>query len=179
MRLWIALLLAFSPALAAEDRLAASRELSSATQAQLGATLKQALADGGPQGAINVCRVAAPRIADQQSSTSGARISRTALRVRNPDNAPTPKQRAVLETMEQALLTRPTEVPEVIAHASDGSSTYMRAIVTQPLCLACHGENLAPAVQAAIDEHYPKDQATGFRAGQLRGAWVVGWPATR
>lgn len=175
---WIPLLLlALTPALAAEDRLTAARELSEATQARLGATLKQALSDGGPAGAIEACRVAAPRIAAEQSSASGARISRTALRVRNPDNTPTPEQRRHLQTLAQALRAAPDSVPEIMEQAPDGSVTYMRAIVTQPLCLACHGDNLAPEVLSVLAQRYPGDRATGFQVGDLRGAWVVKWEA--
>jgi hypothetical protein len=41
------------------------------------------------------------------------------------------------------------------------------------MCLACHGESLEPAVAAKLAAAYPKDQATGFRAGDLRGAFWV------
>lgn len=39
----------------------------------------------------------------------------------------------------------------------------------QPMCLTCHGADLAPDVQAAIAERYPDDRATGYRTGELRG----------
>jgi hypothetical protein len=53
----------------------------------------------------------------------------------------------------------------------------MKAIVMQPQCLACHGQDLAEPVSAAIEERYPEDQATGFVAGELRGAFLIEWPA--
>ena len=59
----------------------------------------------------------------------------------------------------------------------DGSARYMSAIVTQPLCLTCHGSEIAPEVAAEIARHYPEDQATGFAAGDLRGAFLIEWPA--
>jgi len=43
------------------------------------------------------------------------------------------------------------------------------------MCLACHGDNIAPEVTAAIRAHYPEDQATGFATGQLRGAFSIRW----
>ena len=42
-------------------------------------------------------------------------------------------------------------------------------------CQMCHGpaESISDEVRAAIAEHYPEDQATGFTAGDLRGwFWV-------
>jgi hypothetical protein len=49
----------------------------------------------------------------------------------------------------------------------------MKAIPTGAVCLACHGETIAPPIAAKINELYPQDQATGFREGDLRGAFVV------
>jgi hypothetical protein len=49
----------------------------------------------------------------------------------------------------------------------------MKAIPTGGLCLACHGETIDPAVAGKIAELYPEDKATGFREGDLRGAFVV------
>ena len=52
----------------------------------------------------------------------------------------------------------------------------MAAIVTQPPCLVCHGDNIAEPVRQALREQYPADAATGFAVGELRGAVVVDWP---
>ena len=49
----------------------------------------------------------------------------------------------------------------------------MKAIPTQPLCLACHGQEIAPPVAEKLAELYPGDKATGFEEGDLRGAFVV------
>jgi hypothetical protein len=47
--------------------------------------------------------------------------------------------------------------------------------MTGTLCLACHGQvsSLDPAVRAVLAERYPADRATGYRAGDLRGAVSV------
>ena len=37
----------------------------------------------------------------------------------------------------------------------------------------CHGSGLDPALKAEIERLYPDDQATGFKAGELRGAFTV------
>ena len=49
----------------------------------------------------------------------------------------------------------------------------MKAIPTGGVCLACHGENLAQGVQETITTLYPNDKATGFKSGDIRGAFVV------
>ena len=41
------------------------------------------------------------------------------------------------------------------------------------VCLKCHGENIDPAVKAKLGELYPNDKATGYKLGDLRGAFTV------
>jgi hypothetical protein len=39
-------------------------------------------------------------------------------------------------------------------------------------CLSCHGprEAIVPAVVSSLEARYPDDRATGYAAGDLRGA---------
>ncbi len=66
--------------------------------------------------------------------------------------------------------------PRTVALPDDRSG-YTEPILVQPLCLVCHGEALAPDVAARIEALYPQDEATGFRAGDLRGVFWVEYPA--
>ena len=158
-----------------------SRQLAMQLGGQLKGELTKAIADGGPIAAINVCYLRAPEIAAQLSQSSGARVGRTALRVRNPSNAPDEFERSVLEQFATDLgsgpIDRPLEAVFEIRRGDAVERRYMRAIPTDALCLTCHGKTIAPELAAAIARDYPKDQATGFEQGQLRGAFSVVWPA--
>ena len=166
------------PAVAQDDpRLTRSREAAMQLQQELGARLLAALESGGPVEAIGVCSVEAAPIAERLSAQGGARVGRTALKLRNPGNAPDAGARAVLAAFERELEAGPTARLERFETQPDGSARYMSPIVTQPLCLACHGAEIAPEVAATLAEHYPTDQATGFAVGDLRGAFQVDWPA--
>lgn len=158
-----------------------SRQLAMQLGGQLKGELTKAIAEGGPMAAINVCYLRAPEIAAQLSQASGARVGRTALRVRNPSNAPDDLERAVLEQFAADLgsgpIDRPLEAVFEIRRGDAVERRYMRAIPTDALCLTCHGKTIAPELAAAIARDYPKDQATGFEQGQLRGAFSVVWPA--
>jgi hypothetical protein len=158
-----------------------SRQLTMQLGGQLKGELSQAIAEGGPVAAINVCYLRAPEIAAQLSQASGARVGRTALRVRNPSNAPDDLERSVLEQFAADLGSGPVDRPlEAIFEIRRGDAVerrYMRAIPTDALCLTCHGKTIAPELAAAIARDYPRDQATGFEQGQLRGAFSVVWPA--
>jgi hypothetical protein len=161
---------------------------SRALVAQLGGELKgeltRAIEQGGPVAAIGVCKERAPAIAARLSQQSGARVSRTALRVRNPGNAPDDLERAVLEQFAEQMAATPAGAaagpPEAVFEIKGPGGIerrYLRAIPTDALCLTCHGPSLAPEVAAAIARDYPGDEATGFQQGQLRGAFSVSWPA--
>ena len=179
--LWLTGVLFFSlsPYLAAEEdpRIAASRDYASQLQETLSGKLTAAMQQGGPVSAIQVCQIEAPRIAAELSSSGApSRVWRTSSRLRNPDNIPDEEALQVLEQFAQSLAggDKPP-LSEFITHP-DGSARYMQSIIMQPPCLACHGAVLAEDVKAALAERYPADQATGYNAGDLRGAFVVDWP---
>ena len=132
------------------------------------------MATEGPQGAIGVCSSIAPALAAQLSEESGASVRRTALRARNRAAKADATEQRVMEGWANAPLGEDGKPRRWTAHEGD-QYRYMRAIPTMPMCLACHGENIAPEVTAAIRANYPGDQATGFAPGQLRGAFSIRW----
>jgi len=173
----ICLLVALAATAQEDERLALSRDASAQLGQQLSAALLTALGTDGPVEAIGVCSVEASPIAARLSEQAGARVGRTALRIRNPENAPDDAAREVMEAFARDLATDAAAPPEHFETRPDGSARYMSAIVAQPLCVTCHGTEIAPEVSAATAEHYPADQATGFAVGELRGAFIVEWPA--
>ena len=53
----------------------------------------------------------------------------------------------------------------------------MKAIGTaEKPCLTCHGSNIKPELAAKINSLYPEDKATGYKAGELRGAFTIMQP---
>lgn len=166
------------PATATEDpRQSRSREIAGRFQQTLGGKLGQALAEGGPARAIEFCQAEAPRVAAQLSAETGARVSRTSLRPRQPANAADARAQALLADFQRQLAAGASALPEHFEVAADGSARYSRAILIQPPCLGCHGKALSPEVRAALARHYPDDQATGYALGELRGAFQIDWPA--
>lgn len=137
--------------------------------------LQQALQAGlaqGPVEAISACRVEAPEIA-RGLSRDGVRMGRASHRLRNPANAPSPWVAGALD----AWLADPSDRAPRSFELPDGRRGYAEPIVLQPLCVTCHGEQLAPDVAARIHALYPEDRAVGFRPGDLRGAFWVEFPA--
>lgn len=134
--------------------------------AALGEAMAKPAPEGGPAGAIGVCKEQAPKISQRVAKEHGVMIGRTSAKLRNPMNgAPT--------WAAGALAATPTE-PRVMTNA-DGSMGVILPIKLSSACLGCHGDpaSMDPGVTAALHEKYPKDQATGFKEGDLRGwFWV-------
>jgi len=156
--------------LVARERAIAARN---ALLGRLMATLKAELANRGPEGAIEVCRVEAPRLAAEVSEANGVRIGRTSFLLRNPENAPPDWARDFVA--ERAA-------SESYRVAPDGVLAALLPIRLQEPCLACHGpvEQIHPRVRAALAASYPEDQAVGFHDGDLRGwFWIEVPPRDR
>lgn len=166
-----------------ESPIQRARAMTKGFATELQSTLLAAIEAGGPAHAIAVCKHDAPQIAAAQAS-DGWTLSRTALRVRNPANAPMAWQRDVLEAWQAQLEAGAVEDVSTLewfdmkGGASKTELRYMRAIPLGGVCVGCHGpvEELSAEVRAALAEQYPEDQATGFRVGELRGAFVVTGP---
>ena len=145
---------------------------------RLGGALQQTLRDTimaqGVEAGIDVCHVEAPEIAARLSSEVWD-VGRTALRLRNPDNAPTAWQHQQLLVMQETPVQegRPVEAMRVVEQEGGHVFEYLRAIPMQEACMACHGPAIDEAVLQTIARRYPDDEATGFLPGELRGAFVV------
>lgn len=171
-------LLLAAPALAnGVDPAERSRALANRFQSELMTALQGAIAQKGVAGAVGACTVIAPAVAARLSDESDAVVRRTALRTRNPAARADAQETAVLQDLAAAPMTdgKPREISGWVRSGSKESFRYMRAIPTGPLCLSCHGANIAPDVAAAIASAYPDDKATGFVAGELRGAFSIQW----
>lgn len=136
--------------------------------------LQQALLDGlaeGPEEAIAACRVKAPEIASRLSR-DGVRVGRASHRLRNPSNTAPEWVAPILN----AYANDPSDRAPRSVSLGDERSGYVEPIVVQPLCLTCHGANLAPDFASRIRELYPEDRAVGYETGDLRGVFWAEYP---
>ena len=144
------------------------------------AELKEALVAGmqeGPAAAIEICSDKAPEIA-ASLSVEDVVMGRSSHKLRNPANMPPDWLEPMMAKWAETG-TRADDVGAVggaaVKLAGDRYG-YAEPIFTQPLCLVCHGETLAPEIAAQIAAQYPEDQATGFADGDLRGVFWVEFP---
>lgn len=132
----------------------------------LSGRLMEAMGQVGPDGAIEVCHTEANEIASRIGQEQGMRIGRTGVRLRNPQNTPPDWARE---------LTGAKQSEPVFGLLSDQTPVALLPIKLQPQCLMCHGpkEQIAPPIADKLAQLYPKDAATGFQEGELRGwFWI-------
>jgi Protein of unknown function (DUF3365) len=170
-----------SEALALPDlqvRLQASREAVRSYSEQLKFRIAEAIKTGGIKGAIGSCKSLAPELNSAVGDASNLEIARTALRLRNPDNAPDTWEMTNLESFLKQLNAggdhKTMEIYDVLT-TKEGQRLfrYMKPIVTGELCLGCHGAAMPQEIKLEIARNYPEDKATGFNLGELRGAFTV------
>lgn len=178
------LALVMTGAVSAEEEKAAQQTFEKDAQAaikELATSLKSsllaAMGDGGPAEAVSVCNLIAPSLAAEISKKYGLEIGRTSLKVRNPANEADAWETDVLQRFETRLAggeaIQKLTFKEKVETASGNQWRMMKAIPTDKVCLSCHGSKIAEPVQARIDTHYPDDMATGFKLGEIRGAFTV------
>ena len=148
---------------------------------QLQGELKTAIEEGGPVQAIGVCKERAPAIAAELSEKTGWQVKRTSLKARNTElDTPDVWEQEVLTAFEQRKAAgedvQTMAKAEVVESADGKAFRFMKAIPTGEVCLACHGSAITPEVAAALDEHYPNDQARGYNLGDIRGAFSLTKP---
>jgi hypothetical protein len=144
---------------------------------------KKAVMEGGPESAIKVCKDIAPAMAGEVSRMNGLRLTRVSLKVRNPllGTADAWEQKQLMEFEKRAAKGESAdkmEAAEIVKEPAGKYFRYMKAIALQPGCVACHGkpDDINANVKARLAEDYPHDQATGYEAGQIRGAVSIKRP---
>lgn len=160
-----------------DEELALSREASKQLGSQLKSKLVSAMQSSGPVAAIVVCNLEAIDISSEVSSKNNLEVRRTSLKIRNPANKPDAWELKQLEWFNSQQATgidaNILEKSEIVKENGKNIFRYMKAIPTQEPCLLCHGVTISPAVKEKINDLYPQDQATGYKPGQIRGAFTI------
>lgn len=130
--------------------------------------------------AVSVCADSAQLITAMVAREFGVSIRRTSDRLRSPMNAPTPRDREILEQFNRrksdGLKLQDQEIfePEQ-AEGGDRWRLSRPILVSSAACLKCHGsaDDISPETQAVLRARYPADRAQGYAVGDLRGLVVV------
>ena len=156
------------------------QKIAKATFQTLSSNLKKAMTEGGVEYALQFCNVEAMPLTDSLSKHHDVSIRRARHKPRNPYNTADSLEAEVIKQYIEKLESGEELKP--VTYADENRITFHAPItITNSLCLNCHGkvnEDISKENLATIQELYPKDQATGFSMGDLRGVWTVRFPAT-
>lgn len=161
-----------------EHRTDASKDMVKEFGMKLKGKLQSAMKAGGPMAAISVCNEQAPLIAKELSEKSGWDIHRTSLKPRatKPDAWETRIMNSFEQRHSDGDKFKSLFNQDIVEVNGKPAFRYMQAIETQKVCLVCHGENIAAPIAKKLAELYPDDTATGFKLGDIRGAFSIVQP---
>jgi hypothetical protein len=179
----LALAVSVLPAVGADaPEIEQARMVANQVLAETKAVLDGALNSGPAATALGVCASVAQNIA-RRHEQDGWRVRRVSERVRNPADTPDADELVVLHAWQEekraGRLTPATEHQDIVTLSGRRYLHYMKPIfIAGPVCLQCHGaaDKLAPGVAEKLVELYPRDRATGYALGDLRGAISVKIP---
>jgi hypothetical protein len=144
-------------------------------QAALSQALQKAMAEGGVEKAIAYCNINALPLLDSVQRPVPSIIRRVSLRLRNESNAPNELELELLHAYHQARQDS-IDLPENVQMLGDSVLFTKPIAISNGLCLTCHGqpgESLTAETYNMLRRYYPKDAATRYQMGELRGMWSI------
>ncbi|MCF8246945.1 MAG: DUF3365 domain-containing protein [Saprospiraceae bacterium] len=151
------------------------KAIAESTFAALSGKLATAMEEGGVEGAVQYCNLAAMPLVDSLSKANNATIRRTSQKPRNPLDAPSEWEAEILAGFQQSTAKGEKAMPR-LKILDNNKVAFAAPIILQPLCMKCHGTvgtDIAEADYAIIKKLYPKDEAVGYKPGELRGMWSI------
>jgi hypothetical protein len=136
--------------------------------------LTEALDVGGPAFAMKSSHIDVIGVIRRIGREDGVAAGRTSDRLRSPTNAP----KAWAAPLVTGYGGRRTRDVEGFAVDLGDKVGVLRPIAHRAVCASCHGpaDKVSPAVRKALSDQYPRDRATGFSEGEIRGWFWVEMP---
>ncbi|MBO1923267.1 DUF3365 domain-containing protein [Thiomicrorhabdus sp. 6S3-12] len=154
-----------------------ARQMAKEFGGQLKPALKGAMKAGGPIEAVAMCNTKAPAIAKAVSEKHDWNVNRVSLKPRGATATPDAWETQTLKWFEEQIAAgvSPKTLEKFEIVKADGKETirYMKPVMTGGVCLTCHGsaQQIPDGVKAKLAQLYPNDKATGFKEGDIRGAF--------
>ncbi|MBT8260812.1 MAG: DUF3365 domain-containing protein [Bacteroidia bacterium] len=144
------------------------------TKKVLGKNLMGTIQKKGTIEALKFCNERAYPLTDSMSVVHNANIKRASDKPRNPKNKANTIELEYINVFKD-LLKEEKEIEPIVVTQGNQQQFYY-PIVTNSMCLQCHGENgnqLKTETYQNIKDLYPKDLATGYDVNQVRGIWSI------
>ncbi len=157
-----------------EKYLKEGKEIAQTTAKTLSGHVKKAIKEKGPIEAINFCKLSAYPLTDSLSELYKVKISRVAIKNRNPENKATAKDLEIFKKYEELIAKGEKVKPEI--KSDNDKIVFYAPIRLQQACLICHGtpqSEIPDTLFKHIQTLYPDDLAVNFKEGDLRGIWKL------
>jgi hypothetical protein len=145
----------------------------------LGGALKSPLqthmkADTTGLSAMGFCTVKAAKITKEVNNMlpEYASVRRTALKTRSSNNTPDELDIKVMQEYESSIAANTFVPTDIKVVKTDNTIRIYKPLVTQHVCLKCHGSNISKEINDIITTNYSQDRAVDFKLGSLRGVIV-------
>ena len=159
--------------------IARGKAIAAETFGVLSSNLQSALASGGVSNALPFCSLAASPLTASVATRHGVALRRITHKPRNPAARANEAERVVLDGFRSTLAPGQPPPPLATNLLPDQAAFFAPIVLNNALCLKCHGEpgkDISAESLAIIQRYYPQDEATGFKLGDLRGAWRIDFP---
>lgn len=147
------------------------------TKKELGKNLMGTIKAKGTVEALAFCNEQAYPLTQSKAEEFNANIKRVSDKPRNPNNQASIEELNLISHFKNLVEIKADIEPIVISKA--GEHRFFYPIVTNSMCLQCHGEktgekpNIEANVLEKLNELYPDDKATGYQENQVRGIWSI------
>jgi hypothetical protein len=157
-----------------EKYLNEGKEIAQTAGKTLSGHVKKAIQEKGPIEAINFCKLSAYPLTDSLSELYDVKISRIAIKNRNPDNKASSDDIGIIKKYEE-LIAKGEKIKPQVQRQGD-KIVFYAPIRLQHNCLVCHGKpqsEIPDTLFKHIQNLYPNDLAVNFKEGDLRGIWKL------
>ncbi len=148
-------------------------EIAQETKKLLGQNLMGAIQKEGTIHALEFCNVEAIPLTTSMAEKYNASVQRVSDKNRNPQNRATREEEELIDLFSHQVSAGKDPQPVLIPEK--GKTRFYYPIVTNSMCLQCHGkpEDIDPQVRAKILKLYPQDRAMGYSENEVRGIWKI------
>ncbi len=141
------------------------------TKEVLGKNLMGAIKNKGTLAALNFCNIQAIPLTDSMSNHYHASIKRVSDKNRNPNNKANEEELKYIAKFKEDVKAQ-NEIKPVVLEKENETQFYY-PILTNSMCLQCHGTDIKEDVKAQILKLYPQDLAVGYKENEVRGIWSI------
>lgn len=148
-------------------------EIALETKKLLGQNLMQAIQKKGTIHALEFCNVEASPLTISMAEKYKASVQRVSDKNRNPQNLASAEEAELVDLFSHQVSAGKDPTPVMMPQ--NGKTRFYYPIVTNSMCLQCHGKNedIEPQVREKILKLYPQDMAVGYSENQVRGIWKI------